>query len=468
MSVINNVLKGLDKRESQFTPIEISAIDSVPAAAVDRKPGVFIGIAVLLLSVAGGYYLWDNRASDSELVSQGVDTTAQPSLIAPAVVVREATPVASEKSAETLAAATALPQPLAVVGVAEAADNQIIGLQMRESESEMRLEFVLRERVVAYLKERGENNFSYHLRDVDSQIVAPLIRDNRWVRELAIEQSEAGVDVKFSTAEDILVETRQQSQDDATIWVITLRAAQPAEPSVASVPAVTVAPPVVASVALPPASPDTPIEVSDTQADAAPVKLDIKSTTPVTKTANKLEYAVELMKSRRPDDAEKLLRGLLGGSHDYQARQHLLALYERLKQPARMQALFASSLLEYPQDALLQTEYGRLLYRQAEYREVIALYTRYATLSAAQQALLAASYQRLDQHAEAMHYYKLALLQDGDNARNWIGLGISQEYSSALDDALASYQQAMKFGGLSARLQAFVETRSDRLKAVIN
>ncbi len=467
MSVINNVLKGLDKRESQFTPIEISEIDSIPAAAVDRKPGIFIGIAVFLLLVTGGYYLWNNRGTDIELVSQGVDTTAQPPLLAPAVVFREIAPVATEESAETLAPAAATPQPLAVVGATLVADNQIIGLQMRESESEMRLEFVLRERVVAYLKERGENNFSYHLRDVDSQIVAPLIRDNRWVRELAIEQSEAGVDVKFATAEDILVETRQQSQDDTTIWVITLRAAQPAESPVASAPAISTTPPVVA-VALPPASPDTPLEVSDTPATPAPVKLDIKSTTPVTKTANQLEYAVELMKSRRPDDAEKLLRGLLGGSHDYQARQHLLALYDRLKQPARMQALFESSMLAYPQDTLLQTEYGRLLYQQAEYRKVIALYTRYETLSASQQALLAASYQRLDQHAEAMRYYKLALVQDSDNARNWIGLGISQEYSSAFVDALASYQQAMKFGGLSVRLQAFVETRSDKLKAVIN
>lgn len=463
MSVINNVLKGLDKRESQFTPIEISAIDSIPVTAADHRPRFVLGIVVLLLLAAGGYYLLDNRASEFGLAPDSI--SGQPAPVTPAAAASETAPVASRAATTVPAPAAPAPQPAVIA--AAATDNQIIGLQIRESESEMRIEFVLRERVVAYLKERGENIFSYHLSDVDSQIVAPLIRDNRWIRGLEIEQSTVGVDVKFATAEDILVETRQQSQDDTAVWVITLYAAQPAEPPVAFAPAIATTQPAVAA-AQPPAIPDTPVEVTVEQVTPAPVKIDIKSTTPVAKTANQLEYAVELMNSRRPDDAEKLLRGLFGGSHDYQARQHLLVLYSRLKQPTRMQSLLEASLLAYPADALFQTEYGRLLYQRAAYRKVIALYTPYATLTASQQALLAASYQRLDQHAEAIRYYKLALVQDSANARNWIGLGISQEYSSEFDAALASFQQAIKSGGLSARLLAFVETRSDRLKQVIN
>ncbi len=85
-----------------------------------------------------------------------------------------------------------------------------------------------------------------------------------------------------------------------------------------------------------------------------------------------------------------------------------------------------------------------------------------------QKALLAASYQRLDQHENATRYYRLALDQDSANAKNWIGLGISQEHNAALSDALFSYQTAASLGSLNSRLQAFVEKRSSALKQVLN
>ena len=101
--------------------------------------------------------------------------------------------------------------------------NQIVGLQLRESEQAMRMEFVLRDKVVAYLRERGENHFDYRLREIESQIDAPRIRDNRWVRALAIDAVDGGVDIDFETAPDILVETRQSLVDGEAVWVIGLR-----------------------------------------------------------------------------------------------------------------------------------------------------------------------------------------------------------------------------------------------------
>jgi MSHA biogenesis protein MshN len=174
------------------------------------------------------------------------------------------------------------------------------------------------------------------------------------------------------------------------------------------------------------------------------------------------------MNSGRLEDAEKLLRELLGGSHDYSARKHLLVLYDRMKRPARVQSLLESSLQTYPQDPLLQTEYARLLFQSAAYARVIALLVSNSTLSADQHALIAASYQRLDQHQEAMLYYEQALLQDPQNARNWVGLGISQEYSSKHGEALASYQRAGRLGSLNERLRAFAAERSARLQQVVN
>jgi len=463
MSVINNVLKGLENRESLFTPIEITTLESVPAAKPDRRPGLFAAVGLLLIALAAGAYYLLQRI-DTSVAQSG--QAAENFTRAPIVKVPASTDV--------IEANTRVP----VATPAEAvAGNQIVGLQIRESETEMRLEFALRGRVVAYLKERGKNDFSYHLRDVESQIVAPLMRDNRWIRELVIRQSAAGVDVNFATAPEILVETRQEVGDDESIWVIKLRqekpallalttapAAVPTAPEMAVVPAApakVVAPAAAPTVAAPPAA------ALDAPASAA-VKLTIKSSNPLATTTNQLDYAVELMNSGRLEDAEKLLRELLGGSHDYSARKHLLVLYDRMKRPARMQSLLEASLQTYPQDPLLQTEYARLLFQSAAYARVIALLVSNSTLSADQHALIAASYQRLDQHQEAMLYYEQALLQDPQNARNWVGLGISQEYSSRHGEALASYQRAGRLGSLNERLRAFAAERSARLQQVVN
>jgi tetratricopeptide (TPR) repeat protein len=89
-------------------------------------------------------------------------------------------------------------------------------------------------------------------------------------------------------------------------------------------------------------------------------------------------------------------------------------------------------------------------------------------MDANQQALLAASYQRLEEHDSAIRYYQLSLKQDSSNAKNWIGLGISQEHIAALEDALNSYQQAAKRGNLNNRLRAFIAKRSKTLRQVLN
>jgi tetratricopeptide (TPR) repeat protein len=117
---------------------------------------------------------------------------------------------------------------------------------------------------------------------------------------------------------------------------------------------------------------------------------------------------------------------------------------------------------------VFKTEYARSLFQQAAYRHVIRLLADASSLDANQQALVAASYQRLDEHDDAVRYYRLALAQDSGNAKNWIGLGISQEHTSALEDALNSYHQAAKLGNLNARLEDFVDKRSNTLKQVLN
>jgi len=454
MSVINNVLKNLESRESKFTPIEINSIASNPAPARDLKPLLLIAGLLFTLVVVAWFYLQDQLFKTA---SAPLPTVAS---IAPVVPL----PVAQ---------ADVEPEIDTDIVTDQMIGNQIIGLQIRESEEDMRMEFALREKVVAYLKERTVNSFGYHLRDVESQIVAPLIKDNRWIRELSIVSSETGVDINFETAADILVETRQQLRDGEPIWAISLRKSvtpagsrNMAEVARGGEPDVAVSKPATALVEVDSSTitPETPV----VEVPAAPVEIDIKSTNPNNASANQLEYAVQLINSGRTAKAESLLQGLLGGVEDYSARQHLLALYGRQKQVGRERRLLRGSIAKYPDAALFKTEYARSLFKTAAYRAVIELFVKDIRFDVNQQALIAASYQRLDEHEDAVRHYRLALAQDANNARNWIGLGISLEHTAALEEALNSYQRADRLGGLNSRLRAFIATRSSALGQLLN
>ena len=458
MSVINNVLKDLESRESQFTPIEIDAIGLRPAPARDLKPLLLAGSLLLLLVVAAGIYLHDHFND-----SQGSSST-------PAMAT--APLVADQPMAE--------PEINEVVVTDQMIGNQIIGLQIRESEDDVRMEFALRDRVVAFLKERGENNFSYHLRDIESQILAPVISDNRWIRNLAITSSDAGVDVNFQIADDILVETSQGLVNGEPNWVIRLRKpAVPEEDDIAVRNVAVVEPVVIETDRIPEtvayqtdesvedaARPEPRQLASD--GDQGDVSVEIKSTNPNAKSINQLGYALDLINTRRFAQAQAILQELLGGSQDYAARQHLLALYNSRNRNDRFLRLVRDSMVKYPDDVLFKTEYARSLYQSAAYRSVIELFATENPADANQLALVAASYQRLDEHESAIRHYQLALEQDAGNAKNWIGLGISQEHTAALEDALNSYLQAAKLGNLNVRLQAFVDKKRRTLAQVLN
>ena len=521
MSVINNVLRDLEARESSFTPIEITSVR--PPAAVSRRfrPLLMAGPA-LLAAVAVVYLMQadpaakpvDNVADTGDsapaaaAVTVAADNGSSPlagNAPAPApTAVEPSSPDADVIAAapdSSLAAVNPAPSPgaadqvyasLASIAPADetpiepvvtpagmaapAIGNEIIGLQLREAEQEMQMEFVLRERAVAFLRERGENHFAYRLSEIESRIQAPTIRDNRWIRELSIGAADGGVDISFETMPGILVETSQRQNDGEALWTISLRHAEPApaaEIEIASLaPAVAVSavnePAIDAARRAAPSSAGSDASADTSATAAEPVKLEIKATNPAARDLNRLDYAVELINSRRYDEAEKLLQSLLGGGEDHLARQRLIALYERDRQDQRLAAMALESMQAYPGDAAFRTEYARVLFRDNAFGDIVALLADASPANAPQQSLLAASYQRLEQHEQAVQHYRLALETDAGNARNWVGLAISQEHTAALEDALNSYQQAGRLGSLNDRLQAFVKQRSDTLRQALN
>jgi len=445
VSIINNVLKDLEARPSQFVPIEIASVESAVRDQVKSSNTHTIILVLVLLAAALAYWFFQIHQDSDTVVNQAeaiVDTPATPVPLA-AVVIEPVTPL-----------------------------NQIIDLQISESAENMSLEFSLQAKVISYLKERGENSFVYFLKDIRSEIAAPVINHNRWIEQLSINTLDEGIEVGFRTAPGVLVETRQQSGDDGQIWAIKLK--KPPAPIVvtkdAEIPTrAIVEPPLVKPM---PAitvntNVDANIEVEAVEQPKA-VKLDIKSSTPELTDSEKLQKGIGLQKRRRWQQAETILKSLIDGPEDLGARQNLLLSYEYRQQAGNYSRLLQESIDLYPQQPMFRTGFARVLYKTGDYAVVIEYLQSTDNADAIQLALIAASYQRLDQHPEAIEYYRQSLDKENRDAKNWIGLGISQEHTVQLKDALRSYRIAARLGNTSVRLQAFVEKRIGKLVKAIN
>ena len=450
MSVINNMLKDLEIRSSQFTPIEIATV----GPAVTHKPGHSntMTVTLVMLLLAAGltflYFQFPYYGGNPVIPARPIaDVVAVPAVLAPV-----------EPPVEPLAAPV----------------NQIIGLQISETADNLSLQFSLRGKVISYLKERSKNKFVYHLKDIQSEIIAPKIRNNRWIEQLSITPRDQGVDIIFRTTPSVLIETREQRQNSESIWSIKLmKAPQPvAMARPVETPLKAVAAPV----------PKNTIEagVSSPEIEARPtlpaagikqdqvVKLDIKSSNPKPDAEELLQQAVNLITKRRWREAEALLKGLINGPQDMAARTQLLGIYGRQGQAGRHAAMARESIQRYPQQSLFKTEYARALFKRKAYQPAIKLLQNIGNADATQLALLAASYQRLDQHQQAIRYYKQSLDKNGKQARAWIGLGISQEQLVQLKNALQSYQMATLVGDINTRLETFVRERTRQLKRTLN
>ncbi len=435
MSVINNVLKELETRPSHFIPIDIASVNS----QTDDKPksasiSASLLLIAILMAVGLWYYQFQYRGQSD------VDTESQ----AVAPVVNQVVKAETE--------------------VVELEPNQIVGLQIRETSSDISFVFAMRQRAISYLKERTENSFVYHIKNIDSEIETPRISGNRWIENLLITRSQQGVDVVLKTVAGVLVNTEQFQKQDESIWTIKLEKLP--DPVVVAKLETVAADPVIESASI--TKQAAQVAQSDAEVANSPVKVDIRKASQTLGDYGLLNKAVDLLQKNQWQAAETLLLGLINGSQDLAARRQLLGLYARHGNSDRYADLARLSRQLYPQQSLFKTEYARSLFQQQSYREAISELQSIDQLDSKQQALLAASYQRIDQHEKAIEHYYHSLKLNKLEARNWVGLGISLEHEAHLEKALQSYQKAARLGNINIRLKQFVEQRSRLLKKVIN
>ena len=462
MSIINNVLRDLELRSSQFTPIGVTSA----GATVASKPRQFMPalLALLLLSViVPGFWLYQQSQLRSDPAVENLSNASTVEVL---------------PELENVVPDEILPLAYIKESVNQPSVNQLIGMQFRESNDAISLEFSLREKVVSYLKERSDQGFVFHLKNIDSEIFAPVITDNRWIEQLTITPQAGGLDISISTLAGVLVETQQQQIEGELVWAITLRKLPgPIEIEAAKID-----------------QNDQPLNTNneaqeatdqlnnqavaklensgkaklETAAGNKVVKLEIKSRNTGGDEVQQLQKARRFIQQRQFKKAESDLLGLIGSTQDLAARESLLVVYKYSKQTERLNELATASMKRYPQHAAFITEYAQSIFKQSAYQRVIDFLQSQSDKNAVQLALIGASYQRLDQHQAAANYYRQSLKVDVSQSRNWIALGLSEEHNANLQQALTAYRTAKKQGNLNSRLIEFVDQRSRILEKVIN
>ena len=464
MSVINNILKDLENKQTQFTPIGVATANSVGISIARFNwfwPVMVLGLSLLVFAIWNSLEFLNIKSVQTNHLS--IETLVP----APLPKVVEA-PVASNIEVPA--------------NPGESTVNKIIGLQLKETDSIFNLKFVLQSRVVAYLKERNETSFIFHMKDVDSEIIAPTIRNNQWIDSLRIIPADAGVDIEFHTVDRVLVGTEQYQELEESIWSIKLEKVKKVAVPTQGVTTELQKGDIGQTVAYVETSDASVIEESDgiasvnpvvsksfepvTPVENPPVKLEISSARQ-SSSSLKLQRATELVRKKRWNQAELILLDLLELDEDIEARDLLLRIYESSQQTNKLHMVLKESLQRYPAHPNFNMVQGRVFFSQGQYKRTIELLTPVASRQADQLALIGASFHRLDNYQSAIEFYRASLKIESRQARNWISLGLSLEHNGQLEEALDSYRAAVKLGNLSQRLMEFVDKRKRTLEKVI-
>ncbi len=453
MSVINNVLKDLENKPSAFKPLNLNAVNHEHKHKLPVR-AIWLLVPLLIAALAAVYYIQRFSPVEASIVATAdvhpspqniiISTQAEPPVtsLAPSIL----TPIEESAAARS--------------------SNQLVGLHINETPTFVELSFQLTESAQSSLKQRTQNRYVFMIRNSVSEISAPLI-ENPWLKDIQLTQNQQNVEIQFYTADDVLVETLHEQQQQDHYWKIRLKKSISAEKSEvissSSEPVQQVKQPTVAT-SNPAADNTTTQLVKTDQATQSSnvVKLEIKPAKIELTDSERLKRAINQFEAGEWSAAEIGLKSLQNSELDRESRINLLSLYQYRQKPQQFRQLLTESLAQYPQDMDFILIDANQLINSKQYSTLVQ---RYKDNSQDKQllSLVAASYQRLQQHNMAIDYYTKALELDPRQPKNWISLAISQEQQAEYTQALQSYQMAMRSGSLNNRLTGFVQQRIQQL-----
>lgn len=170
---------------------------------------------------------------------------------------------------------------------------------------------------------------------------------------------------------------------------------------------------------------------------------------------------------RMAEGMDELKTALLADPSYEVARQTLVALLLEAKRTSEAAGLLRDGLAIDPANVPYAMLLARIHVERGDPHGALALLQKSeatARNNAEYQAFVAALYQRLGRHTEAVERYRVALRLSAGVGAWWVGLGISQEALSREKDATESFHRAKGTGSLSPELVAYVDRRLKQLR----
>jgi MSHA biogenesis protein MshN len=213
--------------------------------------------------------------------------------------------------------------------------------------------------------------------------------------------------------------------------------------------------------------PDAPLRA--TAVSPAPGHIDRRASGTVHERAeDEYRRAVNLVNLGRVAEGMEGFRKALQIDPEHEAvRQTLVALLLEAKRVSEAAALLTDGLALNPSNTGFAMLLARTLVERDDIAGALELLQKHALTgsgNADYHAFVAALYQRLDRHKEAVEEYQTALRLAPAAGVWWIGLGISQQALDRRQDALAAFKRAKETGNLAPELVVFADQRVKRLQ----
>ena len=452
MSVINNVLKDLENKPTSFTPLELT--DVADKKSPTLKPlRIWLYVLTIVIPLAA-YVIYHLNTSVRNAPVQIIQPEESE-----LVAIIDSVSDESQLLTQSMNDVPIVKQP------------EFTGLQLNETKLFLELSLRLPLGAQSFLKKSSQNQTVFLISNASKKIVIPDIKDNAWLEKITIDDTAAGIEINFHTLDNVLVETRHKNQGENYNWMIRLKRSLPQINVAATSKPKELA---VANSALQlVANKKVTKDESDMQTvnvvseQRQQVKLDIKPVVSIETDVQILKKARNAMRQQNWIDARQLLEKLLGGRKDIKARVELIALLKYQKKTSEMKQLLLKSLMLYPDERELLVADSGQLFSEKKFLMLINRYKNqqenFSILN-----LVAASFQKIGQHDNAIIYYQRSLGINPQQPRKWISLAISQEQIAQFGRALQSYKIALQSGSLNQRLQAFIHTRLQKLSQSSN
>lgn len=226
---------------------------------------------------------------------------------------------------------------------------------------------------------------------------------------------------------------------------------------------------VVVSKSASPAKPVKPAPVAAETASTETSSIDkrVRPLSAEEKAESDYRQATRWLDQGRAHDANRLLTQALAAHPQHvRARELLIALALQNGRTREAQHLLDEGMRLVPKHYPFVYLSARLQVEQGADGQALALLERAAPLAqgdADYQSLLAALYQRQGRHGDAVAAYRRTVELRPNDARAWVGLGISLEVEKELDAARNSYQRARDLGDLPPALARHASQRLAQL-----